>query len=166
MARKSLKSPEERIAEAQALIARLEQEAAQADIASDPKLEPVRQLVESLKSERLVLMRGFANHAQNFANRRLAHALWIEEIDATQAHDRARIQAIESAIQQITSDADFLTGLDSPEVEDYMLTQRQNIHDATDDLRDQVLDAKTNRETFNAERKAPKRKPKEDAAEA
>ena len=166
MARKSNKSPEQRIAEAQALIARLEAEAAQADIASDPKLEPVRDLVDTLKSERLVLMRGFANHAQNFENRRKAHALWIEEIDATETHDRARISVIESVLQQITSDADALGEMTPEQITDYIAGQLEDIVTETWSLRDAVTEAKSVREAFNAQRKAPKRKPKEDAAEA
>ena len=166
MARKSLKSPEERIAEAQALIARLEAEAAQADIASDPKLTPVRELSDNLKSERLVLMRGFANHAQNFENRRKAHQLWIDEIEATERHDRERISAIESILQQITSDADRLAEMSPSEVTAYMVEQQNTLRDETAAARELVVEIRTEREAFNAERKAPKRKPKEDAAEA
>ena len=164
MARKALKSPEERIAEAQALIARLEAQAAQEEIAADPKLEPVRVLVEALKSERLVALRGFSNHAQSFANRRLAHQLWIVEIDAQEAHDRAHAKAIEDALAEINS-----TNFDDRDAEDiaqFVTDVRAGIIDNLFHERMAVRDAKDNREVFNLERKAPKRKPKEDAAEA
>ena len=166
MARKSLKSPEERIAEAQALIARLEAEAAQADIASDPKLEPVRSLSESLKSERLVLMRGFANHAQNFENRRMAHQLWIDEIDLCEQRDRIHIATIEGVLQQIVSDADALAGMSEDEVRGYVSDIEREIRAECQPSRTEAQAARHQREAFNAQRKAPKRKPKEDAAEA
>ena len=166
MARKSLKSPEERIAEAQALIARLEAEAAQAEIASDPKLEPVRALSESLKSERLVLMRGFANHAQNFENRRMAHQLWIDEIDLCEQRDRIAIEAIESALQQIVSDADALAEMGEDAVQGYISKLESQIRAECQPSRTEAQAARHGREAFNAKRKAPKRKPKEDAAEA
>lgn len=166
MARKSLKSPEERIAEAQALIARLEAEAAQADIAADPKLEPVRTLSESLKSERLVLMRGFSNHAQNFENRRLAHQLWIDEIDLCEQRDRVAIATIEGVIQQIVSDADNLAGMSEDEVKGYVTDLERQIRAECQPSRTEAQAARHNRERWNAERKAPKRQPKEDAAEA
>jgi len=164
MARKALKSPEERIAEAQALIARLEAQAAQEEIAADPKLEPVRVLVEALKSERLVALRGFSNHAQSFANRRLAHQLWIVEIDAQEAHDRAHAKAIEHALAGITQ-MDF-EGMDAQDIAEVVTDVRTGIIDSLFNERMAVRDAKDNREVFNLERKAPKRKPKEDAAEA
>jgi hypothetical protein len=164
MARKALKSPEERIAEAQALIARLEAQAAQEEIAADPKLEPIRVLVEALKSERLVALRGFSNHAQSFANRRLAHQLWIVEIDAQEAHDRAHAKAIEHALNGIT-EIDF-EGMDAQDIADFVTDVRTGIIDSLFNERMAVRDAKDNREVFNLERKAPKRKPKEDAAEA
>ena len=164
MARKALKSPEERIAEAQALIARLEAQAAQEEIAADPKLEPVRVLVEALKSERLVALRGFSNHAQSFANRRLAHQLWIVEIDAQERHDRAHAQLIEEALTQI-SGVPF-EAMDEQDIAEFVTDVRTGIIDSLFNERMAVRDAKDNREVFNLERKAPKRKPKEDAAEA
>lgn len=164
MARKALKSPEERIAEAQALIARLEAQAAQEEIAADPKLEPIRVLVESLKSERLVALRGFSNHAQSFANRRLAHSLWITEIDAQEAHDRAHAKAIEDALQGIT-EINF-EGMDAEDIANFVTDVRVGVTDSLFHERMAVRDARDNREVFNLERKAPKRKPKEDAAEA
>jgi hypothetical protein len=166
MARKSLKSPEERIAEAQALIARLEAEAAQADIASDPKLTPIRELSESLKSERLVLMRGFANHAQNFENRRMAHQLWIDEIDLCEQRDRVHIATIEGVLQQIVADADALAGMTDGEVRGYVSDLEREIRAECQPSRTEAHAARHQREAFNAQRKAPKRKPKEDAAEA
>ena len=166
MARKSLKSPEERIAEAQALIARLEAEAAQADIASDPKLTPIRELTESLKSERLVLMRGFANHAQNFENRRMAHQLWIDEIDLCEQRDRVHIATIEGVLQQIVADADALAGMTDDEVRGYVSDLEREIRAECQPSRTEAHAARHQREAFNAQRKAPKRKPKEDAAEA
>jgi hypothetical protein len=166
MARKSLKSPEERIAEAQALIARLEAEAAQADIASDPKLTPIRELSESLKSERLVLMRGFANHAQNFENRRMAHQLWIDEIDLCEQRDRVHIATIEGVLQQIVADADALAGMTDDEVRGYVSDLEREIRAECQPSRTEAHAARHQREAFNAQRKAPKRKPKEDAAEA
>ena len=164
MARKALKSPEERIAEAQALIARLEAQAAQEEIAADPKLEPIRVMVEALKSERLVALRGFSNHAQSFANRRLAHQLWIVEIDAQEAHDRAHAQAIENALNGIP-EINF-EGMDEQDIAEFVTDVRAGIIDSLFHERMAVRDAKDNREVFNLERKAPKRKPKEDAAEA
>ena len=164
MARKALKSPEERIAEAQALIARLEAQAAQEEIAADPKLEPIRILVEALKSERLMALRGFSNHAQSFANRRLAHQLWIVEIDAQEAHDRAHAQAIERALNGIP-EINF-EGMDEEDISEFVTDVRTGIIDSLFNERMAVRDAKDNREVFNLERKAPKRKPKEDAAEA
>ena len=164
MARKALKSPEERIAEAQALIARLEAQAAQEEIAADPKLEPIRVLIEALKSERLMALRGFSNHAQSFANRRLAHQLWIVEIDAQEAHDRAHARMIEHALDEINA-----TNFDSRDEEgiaEFVTSIRASIVDSLFNERMAVRDAKDNREVFNFERKAPKRKPKEDAAEA
>ena len=164
MARKALKSPEERIAEAQALIARLEAQAAQEEIAADPKLEPVRVLVEALKSERLVALRGFSNHAQSFANRRLAHQLWIVEIDAQEAHDRAHAQLIEEALTQINGVP--FEAMDEQDIAEFVTDVRTGIVDSLFNERMAVRDAKDNREVFNLELKAPKRKPKEDAAEA
>ena len=166
MARKSLKSPEERIAEAQALIARLEAEAAQADIAADPKLEPVRTLSESLKSERLVLMRGFSNHAQNFENRRKAHQLWIDEIDLCEQRDRVAIATIEGVLQAIVSDADALACMSDDEVQRYVSDLESQIRAECQPSRTAAHLSRINREAWNAERKAPKRQPKEDAAEA
>lgn len=166
MARKSLKSPEERIAEAQALIARLEAEAAQADIAADPKLEPVRTLSESLKSERLVLMRGFSNHAQNFENRRKAHQLWIDEIDLCEQRDRVAIATIEGVLQAIVSDADSLANMSEDEVQSYVADLESQMRAECQPSRTAAHLSRLKREAWNAERKAPKRQPKEDAAEA
>ena len=166
MARKSLKSPEERIAEAQALIARLEAEAAQADIAADPKLEPVRALSESLKAERLVLMRGFSNHAQNFENRREAHRLWIDEINHCEQRDSIAIATIEGVLQMIVSDADALAEMGEDAVNGYVARLEGQIRAECQPSRTAAQVARHTREAWNAERKAPKRTPKEDAAEA
>ena len=139
---------------------------AQADIASDPKLEPIRSLSESLKSERLVLMRGFANHAQNFENRRMAHQLWIDEIDLCEQRDRVHIATIEGVLQQIVADADALAGMTDDEVRGYVSDLEREIRAECQPSRTEAQAARHQREAFNAQRKAPKRKPKEDAAEA
>ena len=60
----------------------------------------------------------------------------------------------------------FRNVIDAQDIADFVTDVRTGIIDSLFDERMAVRDAKDNREVFNLERKAPKRKPKEDAAEA
>ena len=56
--------------------------------------------------------------------------------------------------------------MDAQDIAEFVTDVRAGIIDNLFNERMAVRDAKDNREVFNLERKAPKRKPKEDAAEA
>lgn len=106
------KTAQELIAEQTAKLERMKSRAAIDGLKDHPALLDVMSRFEEATAAEITHGKGFSTSKQSFANRRMSHSLWLDEIDAAERHAALALDLAKAQKEYVQGELAHLASLD------------------------------------------------------